>query len=440
MSNVFSSGCETSGGLPVAPWRRRVGWLLPVGVACLLLAAGVAGVQSFAGRSLPGCGDGSGCEAVLSSRWAWVGFVPVSGLGLGVYLAAALVGMGLWWRGWKGRWVDGVWTWAMIFLAAVVCGSAAWFLILSGLWIGAMCRYCLLAHAAGVAGVLLVVCASFGAGRRAGTRAGGAVVAVVAGGLLCVVALAVVQAVVEPPVAEVGLVGERVGVGEGEGTRVELPAADLSEGGPAAWRWREFLEGRVRVDLSDVALPVVGRRDAGHVVAVMFDYGCRHCRHAHELLEEARAELERDAGGGLAVVLLPVPLDGGCNPGFASEGRGDFADSCERSRVMLAVAALAPGELEAFDRWMFEPVPGLGFPRSGAEAFERAAAVAGGEEAVREAMESPGVARRLEASTAAWAQLKEKRIPVLAVPGKPPIIPRNGSDVGVVYDLLDVER
>src|SRR5205823_8786335 len=43
-------------------------------------------LRSLSPAALPGCGDRGGCDAVLSSRWAKIGPVPVAGPGAALYL------------------------------------------------------------------------------------------------------------------------------------------------------------------------------------------------------------------------------------------------------------------------------------------------------------------------------------------------------------------
>ena len=184
--------------------------------------------------------------------------------------------------------------------------------------------------------------------------------------------------------------------------------------------------------MADPALAVLGPRDADRVIGVFFDHGCPHCRHAHHLLDQIRGDL----GDDLAVVLLPVPIHMDCNPAVLSEQNARFDDSCERSRIMLALAEVAPDQLEAWDRWMFEPQDGLGFPRSGREAFEYAAQLTGDAAALRAAMDSDAVTRRLNESVAAWQALDAGKIPVLLTPDHDALLPRTGGDAAEIKAWL----
>jgi hypothetical protein len=58
--------------------------------ACSTLAALLAGLllwQSLSGAAILGCGGGSGCDTVLSSRYSRVGPIPVSALALAIFLS-----------------------------------------------------------------------------------------------------------------------------------------------------------------------------------------------------------------------------------------------------------------------------------------------------------------------------------------------------------------
>ena len=81
------------------------------------------------GGSMVGCGGGSPCDMVLSSRWSTIaGVLPVSGLAMGVYLAMLVAGLfvgptteppirRLAWR-------------VLLVLAGSVAGSALWFIFI----------------------------------------------------------------------------------------------------------------------------------------------------------------------------------------------------------------------------------------------------------------------------------------------------------------------
>ena len=72
------------------PWWRRV--LTGLSLLALALSA-YLGWHFLMGGSVIGCGGGSPCDSVLSSRWSAIGGVlPVSGLAAGAYLAPPWLG------------------------------------------------------------------------------------------------------------------------------------------------------------------------------------------------------------------------------------------------------------------------------------------------------------------------------------------------------------
>src|SRR5271155_3143001 len=101
--------------------------------------------QSSGKRGLPGCGAGSGCDAVTHSRWSrWCG-VPVAAPASGLYFLL-LAGFSFSMIAAPGRSLD--WTSGLLFPAAPLLAAAAvWFIGLQWLVIRRVCLYCLLLHA-----------------------------------------------------------------------------------------------------------------------------------------------------------------------------------------------------------------------------------------------------------------------------------------------------
>ena len=101
-----------------------------------------------------GCGGGSPCDLVLSSRWSAVaGVVPVSGLAAGAYLAMLVASFFI------GPATEApvrrlAWG-AMLVLVGAAAGSAVWFTFVQKWIIGAFCPYCMATH---ITGLLLAAC------------------------------------------------------------------------------------------------------------------------------------------------------------------------------------------------------------------------------------------------------------------------------------------
>ena len=94
--------------------------------------------------ALPGCGSGSTCDEVTSSRWAtWAGF-PVVLLGIGGYAAMVVIGLVIGFT--HGRYHDaGLWA-TMTVISLTGIGFIIWLLGLQWFHIGRFCIYCLVSH------------------------------------------------------------------------------------------------------------------------------------------------------------------------------------------------------------------------------------------------------------------------------------------------------
>src|SRR5580698_1250999 len=130
-------------------------WLKWARVLLLIAASGSVYLawESFHNGAVAGCGAGSGCNAVLQSRWAyWMG-LPVSVPAVLVYFA--LLGSTVLLQ--KNSSPDdqrGSWA-AIIVLSIVLIGSAFWFIGLQVFVIKSFCKYCLTAHLCGCTAALL---------------------------------------------------------------------------------------------------------------------------------------------------------------------------------------------------------------------------------------------------------------------------------------------
>ena len=102
------------------------------------------------------------------------------------------------------------------------------------------------------------------------------------------------------------------------------------------------------VKLKAIDWPLIGNPDAKHVFVEMFDYTCEHCRATNNAIEVAKKKL----GSDLAVVVLPVPMNTNCNPTINTTSPA-HAESCELSRLAIAVWRVDPDKLGEFHQWMF---------------------------------------------------------------------------------------
>ena len=121
--------------------------------------------------------------------------------------------------------------------------------------------------------------------------------------------------------------------------------------------------------------PVVGNPDAEHVVNLLFDYQCSHCRKVHGQLEEVIRRMD----GRVAFVLCPCPLSPRCNP-YVPREETRFEGSCDLARLALAVYSIDSQAFYEFDAWLFgEGEDGSWRPRAVDAAREHAAGLVGAE-------------------------------------------------------------
>lgn len=357
-----------------------------------LAAAGVSGYLvwvTMSGSNLPpGCGEGSGCASVLASKWSRVAGVPVGVPAMGVHMALAVLAVASV-RG-AGVRAAALSPWLGL-VGCVAIASAGWFVFLQVAVLEAICPWCMADHALGVSAGVLGLIVAVKRGGRALRLAGG-----VAAAVLLVGVVAGVQAYSTPAVV----------------TLEDMPTDrdfDRSEGGE---RWVGMLDGELRLNVAEE--PGVGPIDAP-VVAMMFDYACPHCRHSHALLK-ARLAADPDA---FRLVLLPVPLNRQCNPHAPTSPGPRFDESCEVTRLALAVWRAAPLRFAAFDQWLYDAAT----PRTAAEARAEAERRVGAD-ALNMAEQSPWIRRTLDRNVRAYEQSGAGRVPVLLRPGFSPVVGR----------------
>lgn len=401
-------------------WLMRLLVVAAAGVTGYLLA--VTWIQG----SLPaGCGSGSGCAAVLSSRWASVLGFPVSAPALALDLSLLLLLCLPPGRSDRSRaWLFGL----RLLLAATVAWSAVWFLGVQLALVGKLCVWCVTAHGIGLVVALLVLCST--PVRWMGTKAipaasnlwfepagrltGITVLGVAMLALFSVGLLAVAQTLVEPPV----VVGR-------------LPAGQNADTGPGPDRRLAVLNGKLAV--SPHQEPVLGSPDAPHVVLVMFDYCCPHCRAMHAHLIEAQIRHP----GKIALLLLPTPLDKSCNP-HVEETEPRFRNACELARHALAVWETNPAVFSEYDQWLFESE----FPRSTEEARTKAVGLITGA-ALDRALAKPGIAAAIRRNVEAYNASGAERIPVLLSPGLQGIVGRVNDEqelLGILEKELQLSQ
>ena len=352
------------------PWWRGV--LLGLISLALALSAYLSW-HYLAGGAVMGCGGGSSCDDVLSSRWSSIGGVlPISGLAAGAYLAMLIASFSLGpatpmpvrrlaWR-------------AMLVLAGAAAGSAVWFIIVQKWLVGAFCPYCMATH---ITGLLLAALIIWRAPREVSSTArvigGGAAI-----GLTCVgLALAGVVAVCQWTI---------------------VPRAVYSAG--------ESQNNVPEVDARPV--PMIGSPDARYIVTMLFDYKCPHCQQLHFML----SDVVRRYGGKLAIQLRPSPLNRACNP-YIPRDVDEFKDSCDLAKIGLAVWAAKREAFPEFDQWMFTHESGDRWHPRSPEAARAKAIELVGQEKFEAAMADPWIGKYLETSVRIYGDAGGGAIPKL---------------------------
>ena len=401
-------------------WTIRVLAVVALGVSAYLAWL------SMVGRGAMGCGPGSDCDAVLSSRWSlWIG-VPVGVAAGAVYLAILFAMSGAGPRNAQGR---RRLSWMMVTpLAVLAAGAGVWFVVLQFTSVGRVCPYCMAVHGCGLLiGALVAVGMAQLPGRTRdaeyrmvpGARPGrvwalvlvgaAGVAGLIAGQLLSndrdrlVVAYGgggtTPDAPPPPPTtARAKPPGPMVVVT----TRASLsPATSVAPTPPP-----RFPIGAEWVELDPRALPTLGPVDAPYVIAMMSDFTCPHCRTFHAWMDLA---VERYHGQ-LAVVTLTVPMDARCNPRIR-QTHPRHVNACELARIALAVWRVDRGAYARMNRWLFEPAT----PRTPEEARAYAKVLIG-EDKLRQGEADPAVEQLIARFVGLYDKANGGEVPKLLLP------------------------
>ena len=353
------------------PWWR---WLLTGLSALALTLSAYLGWHYLVGGSVIGCGGGSPCDQVLSSRWSAIGGrLPVSGLAAGTYLAMLVASLfvgpateaplrRLAWR-------------AMLILTGAAAGSAVWFIIVQRWIIGSFCPYCMATHITGLLLAVLVMWRAPGQLDRGST-------------VVSQTNPAKKPAVSQPVIARFPAIGLAL---VGLSLAGILAVCQVVFAPPAVYRGGESQNNLPALDPHDV--PLVGSPDAPYVVTLLFDYKCPHCQELHWMLDEAIHRYN----GKLAFALCPTPLNTKCNP-YIPEDVDEFTNSCELAKVALAVWVAKRESFPAFDRWMFSYESGDRWQPRSLDAARAKAVELVGQTRFEAALANPWIARFMETS------------------------------------------
>jgi len=271
-------------------------------------------VQSFRGAGIPGCGEGSGCDAVLSSRFSRLGPIPVSAVALPVFLmmaACALTASKILSRQ------------LLAGLAILASGAAIWFISIQAFVIHHFCIYCTMTHALALSASMLIFWQWFNSENKVPP-------AIPALAALLLAATIAAQLLIQPRLYTVSTT---------QPTTQRFFATTSNQ--------ISLYNNRVQIDPTN--WPLFGSRRAQHVVIVMFDYTCSHCRREYPLLQQARQHY----GTQLAFIAVPIPLEPSCNPAVPRV-IPEHVNSCTYTRYGLAVFLADPSRYEEFHNRIME--------------------------------------------------------------------------------------
>ncbi len=375
------------------PGPARFEFILMICLAAtaLLISAYLSYTSMSKGMSPAGCGSGSGCAEVLSSKFSHCLGIPVSLLAMGVYIGIIIA---LFFSRSANEKTNYIARFVLSLLATVIAGSAIWFIYLQLIPLRAICPYCMADHTIGLILAPLLFW-------RIRLRSIPAIVL----GLVLVLAMMLVQM----------------------GTSSMLITLDThsSDQQTATGRTVTVLDGKLTLNLSEE--PLLGPPDGKQVMVMMLDYACLHCRHTHSVVEE----YQEQHPGRLTVVLLPMPLNHGCNPHVSDDIDERFKESCELTRIAVAFFLADPGAYPDFDRWMYEPVQPRTAKNARAEAIRRL-----GEKTFEQAYNDPRMQDRISRNVLSYGESGADYVPVLFVPGAPAVVGRL-DNVGALQALLD---
>lgn len=399
MEQDLSGATTESPAQASSPRRRMPAAIAAVATLAVGVAAYLAWVSIREAATPAGCGPGSGCAAVLASRWSrWfdvpVG-VPAAGLYLGIFLAALVA-----WRASAPNRRRGAWA-ALLIFSTMAAGAAAWFVTLQVAVIRAFCPWCLALHACG-----LLIFALVWLGRpRPRARTFG------------------------------DIAGER---GSGAGDDAPRPAGMvlaglLGLGVLLAGQWMSEAPKKqmqtttlAGVTVSAGDHPVIGSPDAKHVVFVLADYTCPHCRTLRKQLDAALARYGPEQ---LALAILPVPLNADCNDAVEfTEDR--MRPACDIARAALAVWVAVPAKFAEMDRWLLEPEA-----PPAAEAARAHAASLVGSDALERELAGSRVARRIKGNVELYKAAGKGRLPKMLLPDR--VTVGEADDAGALFAMLE---
>ena len=328
------------------------------------------------GTNLAGCGEGEGCATIFFSRWSQVFGLPIAALGAMLYvvLYAAVL--------WQNARV------AAICYGCIV-GSAVWLTFIQAVVLRHFCPWCMSAHAAGI---IVAVLGFFCHRREEGFKLG------LLGGVAVSFGLALGQ--LYGPQQVTHQVSEMPRSNNHDPLPVDIHAVGTG-------RKVSFVEGKKIYDCQ--SLPRIGSPDAEHVLVEYFDFQCPAC---HKMRLYLSALVDKHPKE-VCVLLLPVPLDHGCNKALPEYEPG-HPGSCDLTRIALGVFRVKPDAYPTIHQQFMADPP---MDRATALAF---AHVQVDRSKLAAAMQDPWIDRLIQANIDDWGTFSgdSKKLPQLLISGK----------------------
>lgn len=323
---------NTPGGVIHTPLMTVVRVLLIGAMGIGLYLAWV----SLSGEAVAGCGPSSDCHSVLNSKWAyWLGIpvtVPALLLYLTLFVATFYVTPGI--RLSRRRIGWGI----LLAGAGLIAGAAVWFVTLQLLVLQTICPYCMAAHGCAflAAAVILGNAPVADEPKRGRSRSDEVSIAPGTAARIGVGVVALLGLLVGGQFVRRPQTFQSASIDAGVTTNILAPAV------------REFqiFDGKFKFNLREV--PLAGSSEAPHVIVSLFDYTCHHCRQVHGSLLDAQHAFSN----ALAIINLPMPLDGKCNP-IVRRTAPAHTNACALARLGLAVWNVNRDLWPKFDHWVF---------------------------------------------------------------------------------------
>lgn len=399
-----SSSPKSKPSHPVAGYISIGLIVVAIGISIYLLT------KSLGGGSIDGCGPGSSCEDVLTSKYAYIGPLPISLFAIPIY---GLLGISLISR-FQGK-KNLIWlgNGATIF----ILGSALYFTGLQFFVIKSLCKFCLTTHIlASIAGILSWQ------KLKSAPFLGSASNFYTASAFVWVFGI-VMQWVLPGP-------DQNTQISQNENPLVvttntppviENQVTNVVESIPQDRRSR--ITTTYGLDVEN--LPLIGKESAKRIEIVLVDYTCKYCRSLHKSLVDITKQLPDQ----YAFILLPMPLDSECNKALARRGfktQKSHLDACEYARLALALYKTDPAAFLYWDNEVMSQVP---FPRFSA-ALEKALLKVDAD-VMKRHLTSAWVQKQLDISSTIYeshySTFGKGSMPQLILNGKPHFTPFQGA-------------